>query len=149
MIISDRDIRIACLWLAGVKSDAIAAELGAFRASILRSAHKKLGLPRRLSSKSGHVNLWPCIVAWARHGYDPVEIAKGIGCTKPELVASIGAATCFATREAKSRTPAEVASRVRASKQAWVTRKRQKQAREAASVHAKHRLERAREGREG
>lgn len=92
MRISDRDRRIICLWLAGFKAEAIAAEMGTTRGPIHRRAGE-LGLPRRLPGAQAkslpRPNLWPHIVRWARFGYSALEIAKGIGCTNPELMSEV------------------------------------------------------------
>lgn len=89
MRISDRDRRIVSMWLDGLKSEAIAAEIGVTRGVILRRVGD-LGLPRRLPGKNySAASLWPCIFEWARSGFTPTEIATGIGCTKPSIVAAI------------------------------------------------------------
>lgn len=89
MRITDRDRRIVCMWLDGMKAEAMAAEIGISRGPLLRRVGE-LGLPRRLpGAKCQAPSLWPCIVAWARSGFDAVEIAEGIGCTKPDVIATI------------------------------------------------------------
>lgn len=90
MTISTRDRRIVCLWLAGVKAEAIAAELGTYRSVITRRA-ATLGLPQRTPGALRATNLWPCIVAWAQAGFSSLEIATGIGCRRPEIIAGIDA----------------------------------------------------------
>lgn len=89
--ISKRDRRIVCLWLAGVKSEAIASELGICRGNVTRRAGV-LGLPMRIAGpQRRQANMWPCIVAWAKAGFSAAEIAAGIGCRRPEVVAGIDA----------------------------------------------------------
>lgn len=127
--ITDRDCRIVCMWLSGVKSEAMAAELGWSRGPLLRRV-RDLGLPYRMSrSRSTRPpSLWPFIVEWAKRGHSARDIAIGIGCSKPDLVASIGCDTKqqdqIVSREAKPLTPRQLAVSRRASKNAWASRKR-------------------------
>ena len=123
MILTDRDNRIICLWLAGWKTESIATEVG-MSPTRLRYRAREVGLPAR---KIRAVNLWPCIVAWARKGHSAVEIARGIKCTKPEVAAGCGKPLCH-----EKQVQARVAARARAAKRAWATRKRQAAARAEA-----------------
>ena len=141
MRISDRDRRIISMWLDGVKSEAIAAELGCWRSAVARRV-QSLGLPPRLSGYSSAAtarpSLWPCIVVWARSGRSAYEIAAGIGCTKPGAVASVdgaGAATCnpvVARETIRPRRSLRISRQ--ASKRAWQTRKRQQKARQEVGL---------------
>jgi hypothetical protein len=89
--LTDRQRQIASLWLRGVSSEGIAATVGLKSAAGVRSAAKRIGLPPRPQGAIGSngVDLFPCIVAWARAGYAPEEIARGIGCTDPERFARV------------------------------------------------------------
>lgn len=103
--LTDRDRRLVCLWLKGVKMDAIRAEFGLSSRGIVIRRAQKLGLPHRSNRHGANapVDLFPCIVAWAKQGFTPREIAVGIGCTNPDLIASVGATFCQnVRRETKS-----------------------------------------------
>lgn len=79
------------MWLSGMKSEAIAAELGMTRGPLTRRV-RTLGLPKRRAGASGislTPSLWPFIVEWARLGFTPMDIAVGIGCTKPHIIAEM------------------------------------------------------------
>lgn len=128
MILSDRDQRLICLWLAGWKTESIATEIGLSQTRV-RFRAREVGLPLR---KIRALNLWPCIVSWARKGHDAVEIAKGINCTKPEVVAGCGELPVFDVKQ--PRKPVDVAIRSKASKRAWATRKRLAAARAASEA---------------
>lgn len=86
---TDRDRRLVAMWLAGKPLVAIRDEFGLKSHSSLVQRAKRLGLPPKRSHSSA--NLFPEIVRCAKLGFTPLEIARGIGCSKPELVASIGA----------------------------------------------------------
>jgi hypothetical protein len=118
VILTDRDNRIICLWLAGWKTESIATEVG-MSPTRLRYRAREVGLPAR---KIRAVNLWPCIVAWARKGHSAVEIARGIKCTKPEVAAGCGNSDGFNVKP--PRKPVDTAIRSKASRRAWATRKR-------------------------
>jgi hypothetical protein len=87
-VLADRDRRLVCLWLAGVPLHAMKEDLGVKSHSWLLRRGEQLGLPPKRSHSGA--NLFPCIVAWAKAGWTPLEIARGIGCANPGLVASIG-----------------------------------------------------------
>ncbi len=127
MILTDRDQRLICLWLAGWKTESIATEVGMSQTRV-RFRAREVGLPLR---KIRALNLWPSIVAWARKGYDAVEIAKGIKCTKPEVVGGCDEPP-FNVKQ--PRKPGDIAIRSKASKRAWETRRRQKIARAASEA---------------
>jgi hypothetical protein len=128
VILTDKDRRLICLWLAGWKSESIASEIGMAAAKV-RERARKVGLPKRISRPR---NLWPSIVAWARNGHDAMAIARGIQCTKPEVIAECGDAQRFDVKQ--PRKPVDVAIRSKASKRAWATRRRLASARKAASA---------------
>lgn len=127
MILSDRDQRLICLWLAGWKTESIAAEIGISYTRV-RTRALKVGLPKR---KVRGLNLWPSIVAWARNGYDAEDIAKGIKCTRIDVMSGCGSLGVV-SRETKRRKRSTIVSRSKASKRSWATRKRQAAARRAA-----------------
>lgn len=87
-LVADRDLRIVSMWLAGQTVGDIAAELGMPNTTVAARAYV-LGLPLRAPGQRAP-NLWPSIVAWAKQGYTPLQIAQGIGCGKPHLVAGVG-----------------------------------------------------------
>src|SRR5574342_974498 len=132
--ITDRDQRISTMWLAGMKSEAIAAECGICRSNVAKRA-RKIGLPQRTTTKNRYVNLWPCIVAWARRGCTPEEIAVGIGCVKPDVVAAVGVrhVDTFVSRETKEEFRTRVIERVKALKRNEKKRWRYRCARAAAA----------------
>jgi hypothetical protein len=130
VILTDRDNRIICLWLAGWKTESIATEVG-MSPTRLRYRAREVGLPAR---KIRAVNLWPCIVAWARKGHSAVEIAKGIKCTKPEVAAGCGNSGGFNVKQPRKKVAAHIRSK--ASKRGWATRKLQDRARQADAAEA-------------
>lgn len=75
----DREHRIATMWLAGRKSDAIAMECGVSRGVIDRVV-RRIGLPRRVTG-ARPVNVWPLVIAWGAAGHSPEAIADGLGLT--------------------------------------------------------------------
>lgn len=76
----DRHERIVTMWIKGEKSEFIAATVGTSRGAITRYV-RVLGLPPRLPGNRRALNLWPCIVSWARLGHTPEQIADAIGAT--------------------------------------------------------------------
>jgi len=74
----DRRVRICTMWLAGLKTVSIAQEIGVSRGVMLREAHA-IGLPKRSNGPHRSVNLWRCVVAWARMGHSADDIADKIG----------------------------------------------------------------------
>src|SRR5690349_5553178 len=79
---SARDRKIISMWLDGVRSKEIAAELGIARGAMLRDV-RRLGLPLRSTSNSQQ-NLRPLIEMWASKGYRACPIAALIGCQSPD-----------------------------------------------------------------
>lgn len=127
MILTDRDRRLISLWLAGWKTESIATELGMHHAKV-RFRAREIGLPKHAVR---NFNLWPYIVAWAKRGHDAMAIARGIKCTRPEVVAGCDIGL-FQVKQPKP----VLAIRSKASKRAWATRKRQIAARQAAMAEA-------------
>lgn len=78
----DRHHRIVTMWISGLKTASIAREVRMHRQSMVRTAHN-IGLPKRVPGKRRRKdrNLWPAVVAWAKAGYSPEQIADGIGVT--------------------------------------------------------------------
>lgn len=118
--LSDRDRRMVCMWLAGKTVVSMMHEFGLnSRGSIIRRA-KQIGLPPRMHGKRGAgapANLFPCIVAWAKRGYTPLEIAVGIGSGKPDLLAAVGATNRhFGSRETKEEFRVRLTKSIKALK---------------------------------
>lgn len=73
----DRHQRIVSMWIGGMDFEAMAAYMNTTRGALVRTAHT-IGLPHRTTGAMDR-NLWPSVVAWARAGKTPEEIADGLG----------------------------------------------------------------------